>query len=207
MRSGNRGRDMPTPVPGSLKNVVITNIVARNAYEACILAGIPGHPVESITLENVRVVYRGASKAAEADVSVPENVAKYPNSGMFGPLPAYGLYCRHAKDVQLSRVNVSCLAADQRHGVYCEDVADITLDSLEAIQAEGAVPIIRLHNVHDAVVRGCLPKKGTREFLRVTGADSTGIRMMSNDFSKVEKPVSLDADVTQDAVSAIGNAK
>lgn len=207
VRLGNRGRDMPTPVPGSLKNVVISNIVARNAYESCTIAGIPGHPVESINLENVRLVYRGAGKAAEAAVSVPENVAKYPNSGMFGPLPAYGLYCRHAKDVRLSRVSVSWLAADQRHGVYCEDVSDMVLDSLAAIQADGAVPIIRLHKVRDAIIRGCMPKKGTREFLRVTGADSGDIRMMGNDFSKVEKPVSLDASAAQDAVSAIGNAK
>jgi polygalacturonase len=207
VRLGNRGRDMPTPVAGSLKNVVLSNIVARNAYEACTIAGIPGHPIESITLENVRVVYRGAGKAEESAVSVPENVAKYPNSGMFGPLPAYGVYCRHAKDVRLSRVSMSCLAADQRHGVYCEDVSDVVLDLLDAMQADGAVPIIRLHQVRDAIIRGCLPKKGTREFLRVTGAESADIRVMGNDFSKVEKPVSLDADAAQDAVSAIGNAK
>ncbi len=207
LRLGNRGRDMPTPVPGSLKNVVISNIVARNAYEACTIAGIPGHPVESITIENIRLVYRGAGKAAEVEIAVPENAAKYPNSGMFGPLPAYGIYCRHAKDMRLSRVNVSCFAADQRHGVYCEDVSDMVLDSLDAMQAKGAVPIVRLHKVRNAVICGCLPKKGTREFVRITGADSTDIRMMGNDFSKVEKPVSLDADVAQEAVSVIGNAK
>jgi polygalacturonase len=207
VRLGNRGRDMPTPVPGSLKNVVISNIVARNAFEACTIAGISGHPIENITLENIRVVYKGAGKGADTTITVPEVEAKYPNSNMFGPLPAYGLFCRHAKDVQLSRFAASCVAPDQRHGIYCEDVAGLVLDTLEATQAEGAASVVRFHNVRDATIRGCMPKKGTRQYLSVTGGESADIRMMGNDLSKVTKPVSLEGGASQDAVSVLGGAK
>jgi polygalacturonase len=207
VRLGNRGRDMPTPVPGSLKNVVISNVVARNAFEACTIAGIPGHAIENITLENIRVVYKGAGKAADTAITVPEVEAKYPNSNMFGPLPAYGLFCRHAKDVQLSRVNVSCAAADQRHGIYCEDVAGLVLDTLEASQADGAAPVVRFHKVRDAAIRGCMPRKGTKQFLSVTGSESADIRTLGNDLSKVEKAVSLEGGAAPDAVSVVGGGK
>lgn len=207
VRLGNRGRDMQTPIPGSLKNVVISNIVARNAFEACTIAGIPDHPVEGLTLDNIRVLFKGAGKIADASVAVPEVEAKYPNSGMFGPLPAYGLFCRHAKGVELSRLSLSCAAADHRNGLYCEDVDGLVLDRFEATQAEGAAPVMRFHQVRDATIRGCMPKKGTKLFLLVTGAESADIRMLGNDLSKVDKPVSLDSGAAQGAVSINGGGK
>jgi polygalacturonase len=207
IRLGNRGRDMPTPVPGSLKNVVISNIVARNATEACTLAGIPGHPVESITLENLRVTYKGEGKLAQADAAVHEFEAKYPSGGMFGPLPAYGVFCRHAQDVHLSCVDLKTIATDLRYGIYCDDVSDLVLDSFEATQADGASPVIRFHQVRDAAIRGCMPKKGTRQFLRVSGADSANIRLAANDLSKVATPVVFDADAAQSAVTSPGGGR
>jgi polygalacturonase len=204
IRLGNRGRDMKTPVPGSLKNVIVSNIVARNATEACTLAGIPGHPVEAITLENMRVIYRGDPKPVEGEIAVAEVAAKYPSAGMFGHLPAYGIYCRHARDVQLTRIDVKSDGPDGRNAVYCEDVADLLLDSLAATQSEGASASIRFHQVHDAVVRGCMPRKSTSKFLRVTGADSANIRLVANDLARVEHAITIDNGANPDAVSSIG---
>src|SRR5262249_34507119 len=50
LRLGNRGRDQATPTPGALKNVVISNIVAKNAEWASSIVGIPGHPIEGVTV-------------------------------------------------------------------------------------------------------------------------------------------------------------
>ena len=206
IRLGNRGRDMKTPVPGSLKNVVISNIVARNATEACTLAGIPGHPVEAITLENLRVTFRGDEKPTDGEIVVQEVEAKYPSAGMFGHLPAYGLYLRHARDIQLTRIDVKSSAIEQRHGAYCEDVVDLVLDTLSANQADGAHSIVRFHKVQDAVIRGCMPGKSTRQFLRVTGAQSSNIRLMANDLSKVAQPITYDGGASAEAVRSLGGA-
>jgi len=43
VRLGNRGRDMDEPIPGSLQNVIISNITATGADQACLISGIPGH--------------------------------------------------------------------------------------------------------------------------------------------------------------------
>ncbi len=41
LRLGNRGRDMKTPTPGTLKNVVISNVIATDALRTCAIVGIP----------------------------------------------------------------------------------------------------------------------------------------------------------------------
>ncbi|MEK6756581.1 MAG: glycosyl hydrolase family 28-related protein, partial [Bacteroidota bacterium] len=43
LRLGNRGRDMDKPIPGTLRNVFISNIVATGANQPCPIVGIPGH--------------------------------------------------------------------------------------------------------------------------------------------------------------------
>jgi polygalacturonase len=127
LRLGNRGRDLPKPVPGSLKNVVVNNLVAAGAQWPCTIAGIPGHPVEGVTFANSRITYAGGG--AKRDGAVPEHIAKYPSAEMFGNLPAYGLYARHVKDLDLSRVHFKCALPEARLAVVCEDVSGFKNDS------------------------------------------------------------------------------
>jgi glycosyl hydrolase family 28 len=105
IRLGNRGRDMDTPIPGALRNVSISNVVASRASLACSITGIPGHPVRGVTLSNIRVSYIGSNPRQPSDLPVKEEVARYPEALMFGALPAYGLYCRHVEDLELSNIN------------------------------------------------------------------------------------------------------
>jgi polygalacturonase len=126
-RLGNRGRDMPMPVPGSLKNVAISNIVASGAKWPCAIVGIPGHPVEGITLSNCRIhCLGGGNKRLDA---IPEYIAKYPSAEMFGNLPSFGLYARHVRDLELARVHFQKARSDPRLAIACEDVSGFKNDS------------------------------------------------------------------------------
>src|SRR4029079_15322514 len=82
---------------------------------ASIIAGLPGHPVEDVQLSNVRVVYRGGGTAEDAARVPPENETAYPEPSMFGTVPAYGLFVRHAKNIALRDVEVSFLGRGHRH--------------------------------------------------------------------------------------------
>ena len=99
MRLGNRARpprqnDTPPPV-GTFHDVSISNILATGAgATGCAFVGIPGHPIENISLSNIRITFAGGGTAVSAEL--PELEAKYPECVMFGPLPAYGFYFRHA---------------------------------------------------------------------------------------------------------------
>ncbi|MFD1466751.1 glycoside hydrolase family 28 protein [Hymenobacter caeli] len=136
-----------TPV-GQLRRVSISNVVVYNADPdfACIVTGVPGHPVEDVRLRNIRIYYRGGGTAEQAARAVPEAEKKYPEPSMLGPAPAYGFYIRHAKDVQLSDVEVSYLSPEARPAFVADDVQGLTLRNLTAQKATGG-QVLALKNV------------------------------------------------------------
>ncbi len=104
IRLGNRGRDN-APGPGSIKGVTISDIVATKACNPNIIAGIPGYPVEDVLLENIHCSFIGAPPLRPVTESVPEEEARYPEALMFGALPSYALFIRHAKNIMLNNVS------------------------------------------------------------------------------------------------------
>ncbi len=205
LRLGNRGRDMEKPVPGTLRNVAISNIVANGSRWPCAIAGIPGHPVEGVSLQNLQITCQGAGTREQSDVEVPEHLAKYPSADMFGVLPAYGFWCRHARDVQLSAIRLRCAAPDLRPAVVCEDVSGLSLDALDAPLAKGGTALLSFRGVRDALVRGCRPGENTEVFLKVLGAESQAISLLANDFSRVHEPIVLGPGVSETSVVELAN--
>ena len=99
LRLGRRMRG-PAGVPvGKLRRVIISNITAYNAdsHFASIISGVPGHPVEDVQLNNIRIYYRPIdSPATRIPTVVPESDSIYPEPAKMGVMPAYGFYLRHA---------------------------------------------------------------------------------------------------------------
>jgi len=58
LRLGNRGRAQKIPTPGTLENVLISNIVAIGATIPCLIVGIPGHHIKHVSIENLMVEFR-----------------------------------------------------------------------------------------------------------------------------------------------------
>jgi hypothetical protein len=207
LRLGNRGRDQERPLPGALKNVVLSNMVASGAQWPCAVAGIPGHAIEGVTLSNLRIGYAGGGTREQAQAEVPEHSAKYPSADMFGVLPASGLYCRHAHALRLSGVDLKWAAADRRPAVVCEDVSRLGIDSLAAHPGPEGEPVLAFRQVRGALVRGCVPDEGTGVFLKVTGARSKGISLLANDFSGVRTPVERAPDAPPQSVREAANQR
>jgi hypothetical protein len=206
LRLGSRGRDRDKPKPGSLKNVVISNVVANGCQWPCTVAGIPGHPVEGVTLSNFRIGIKGGARNPSR-TEVPEQIGKYPSAEMFGALPAYGLYCRHAQDLHLSSLRWNAEEPDLRHAVVCDDTSQVVIDSLEAPWAAGSEAVLGFHQVRHALIRGCAPKEGTALFLRVSGSTCKAIQLMANDLSGVKKPIEVAEECLKGTVSESGNLK
>jgi hypothetical protein len=62
-----------------------------------------------------------------------------------------------------------------------------------------------LRSVRDCVVRALRPGAGTKAVIRLSGADTTGVRLDGNDFSQVETVVVADAEVAASAFRMGGN--
>ena len=114
VRLGKRGRAQDVPMPGRLKNVSISNVVAVGAMTASSITGIPGYPVSDISLKNIRIAARGGAGPEIAAQRVLELERGYPDAFMYRDLPAYGLYCRHVRGVTLHGIELSVDQPDAR---------------------------------------------------------------------------------------------
>lgn len=86
------------------------------------IAGIPGHPIEDVVLENIQISYPGNGRPEYSERQVPEDIARYPEQYFFGPLPAWGAYIRHAKDITFKNVTMSTRRPDPRDMIVLDDV-------------------------------------------------------------------------------------
>lgn len=142
VRLGNRANPLPgreKPPVGKMRDILISNIQASGAARTgCSVTGIPDHPVENVTLHNIRIRFAGGGTAGDAAKVVPEKEASYPKGDMFGTLPAYGFYCRHARGLRLHNLDLSVDREDGRPAIIVEDVTDLDTSGLRAAAGAGA---------------------------------------------------------------------
>jgi hypothetical protein len=129
VRLGNRARkhraEAAKPPVGVLRNVRIENVQVRGAGDiGSSITGLPGHRVENVTLRGVHVELAAAGKAADAGRSVPEREDSYPEGKMWGRLPAYGFFVRHASGVRFVDVTVKPADGEPRPWVVTDDVVN-----------------------------------------------------------------------------------
>jgi polygalacturonase len=196
LRLGNRGRGLDPAKPGSLRNVSIQNVVARNCSMASSVTGLPGNPVRGVRLSALRLGMEGGESAART-LEVPEMEAAYPEGHMFGVLPAFGLYARHVEDLSISQAQTWTETADARPAMVFDDVKELSLEGFRAATLAPDGAAIWLHNVFGAFLRGS-QSAPARHFVRVSGAASRGIRLVANDFTGINEPaLLLDASPTE----------
>jgi len=135
---------------GTLKRVVISNITcSHSSPRLCsILSGIPGYAIEGVKLSNIVILYNGGGTKEQAALQPREHANGYPEPGEFGPMPAYGFFVRHVKDIEFDHVEIQTAAADARPAFVLNDVEGIDITHLKATRAAG-VPAFSLHDVRD----------------------------------------------------------
>ncbi|MDG5496347.1 glycosyl hydrolase family 28-related protein [Niveispirillum sp. BGYR6] len=141
LRIGARLRAPEGTKPGPMRRIRFAHITAHDVDPryASLIAGLPEQPVEEVTLQDIRITYAGGLDAV-AD-PVPEKPDAYPEPSMFGTLPSYGLYVRHARGLHLRDIHLSTLSPDGRPAVWLEDVDGVRIDNL---QTRNAMPTPRL---------------------------------------------------------------
>lgn len=210
LRLGHRARpflaDGPKPAMGSFRNVTINNVIATRAGRiGCSITGLPGHPVENIALANVSVEFEGGGKKELVAKEVPERADAYPESRMFGDLPAYGFYCRHVRGLRISDLRVRTLEPDARHAVVCDDVHGLEVNGLNSESSPGAAAVLRFTQCNDALVRGCRPAGVIDVFLKLEGEATRGIALIGNYFPGVRRISEATIGLPQTAVREAGN--
>jgi len=109
---------------GSLKRILISNVVSSGALpDLCsTISGVPGHRVEDIKVSDLYLHQLGGGTSAMAELNPLEKENEYPEPSMFGALPATGFFLRHAKNLELSNVEIAMEKSDARPAFWLEDV-------------------------------------------------------------------------------------
>ena len=132
VRLGRRARGPNSPPPGVINRVRISNVVASNvdSRHGVLVSGIPGHPIDDLRLSDVRIAYQGGGTPADAALEPEEKETEYPEPDMFGNMPAYGMYVRHAKNVSARDVVFTTDKPDARPAFRFDDVAGVDLERM-----------------------------------------------------------------------------
>ncbi|MBK8478184.1 MAG: right-handed parallel beta-helix repeat-containing protein [Opitutaceae bacterium] len=182
LRLGNRARGpQGTPV-GAIRRVKISHVTASatDGRFPILLVGLPGHPIEDVTLSDIHIASHGgitmADVAAQADqhvnafflredepgvtgarapFAVPERPAAYPEPSMFGLLPASAVYARHVEHLTVRDLRYTFTAPDERPLVVLNDVAHVTLERFRAPAPAGEA--YQLNHVRHLETNHCSP--------------------------------------------------
>lgn len=100
-----------------LEDVAISNITATGARRTCPITGIPGAVIHRVRLSNINLEFEGGFQG-EIPMDIPEKEANYPDPTMFGLLPAYAFYLRHAEPIDFRNVTTRVRAPDRRPAIY-----------------------------------------------------------------------------------------
>ena len=143
--------------PGAIKNILIKDVKVQvpfgrpdinydmrgpevdffhNPFPSSIV-GIPGHEIENVVLENIEIGYPGRASKGMAYVplsrldQVSEEVKNYPEFSMFGELPTWGFYVRHAKGLTFTNIKLTLDKQDFRPAFVFDDVDGIKMEQIK----------------------------------------------------------------------------
>ena len=153
--TGKRNRGPNVTAPGRMKNILISNVIATEvpASSGIQIMGLPEQPIEGIRLENIRLAFKGGGTNMGVSYVLRELGTNYPEPGrVVGIMPAYGLFARHVKNLELANITTSFLTNDMRPAMEFVDVNGLELDNVKPQVAKG-VPAAKYEKVSGLVIR------------------------------------------------------
>ncbi len=204
LRLGNRMRpyslsEIERPKsPGTFKNISFSNIQAVGVTESnCFISGIPGHNIENVTLDNIRISYKGDGQKKDSERKIPELTDEYPKPRMFGTLPAYGFFIRHASKVKLNNLFLTCEKPDFRSVIKCEDVSNLEINRLHADSHTEAAPFFWVKDSKTVRIQNCQPFNPVNTFLKVEGETTEKIWLIQNRIGLANDLLDIGEEVTE----------
>jgi len=155
LRLGGRMRGPEGTPVGALRRINISNITVYNADSrfATLISGIPGHDIEDVRLSNISIWYKPLdSSVTNIQQEVPEFEKGYPEPQKFGVIPAYGLFIRHVKNMELNNINLYLMGNEKRPAMIFTDAKGIKLRNVTA-DKDSNPSLLMLKNVSDLSIK------------------------------------------------------
>jgi polygalacturonase len=142
--TGRRNRTPNLTTQSRLKNVVISNVTIDGVSKTSgiQITGMPGQPLEGIRLENIRMTTNGGGTKEDATRKFPELEKDYPEPGPLGITPAWGVFARHVRGLELVNIQLKFKEVDLRPAAQFEDVQDLLLEKFDPQVIDGVPPVV-----------------------------------------------------------------
>jgi len=143
---------------GIVSNVHISNVHIAIREEdkpgktrpAIVISGLPGQSVSDVYFENIQIQFPGGQQQSKITTrnleDIPENAKGYPEYTMFGELPAWGIYLRHARNIHFDKVSLDCVKKDIRTAMVFDDVQHASFKSLEVKEPVEKKPVFSVNS-------------------------------------------------------------
>lgn len=138
--TGNRNRSPKITAPSSMKNIIISNVIADGVdmMSGIQIMGLPEKPIDWVQLNNIRIISKGGGTATDASIQPRELGDGYPEPYKIGTLPAYGIFARHVKNLSLSNISTSFTTTDKRPAAMFSDIQGLDINNVK-LQTENGV--------------------------------------------------------------------
>ena len=139
LTTGKRNRSPSVTGPSRMRNILISNVIADGVgkMSGIQMMGLPEQPIEGVRLENIRLTSHGGGTEKDAAINPKELGNGYPEPGKIGTLPAYGIYARHIKGLELANISVNFITNDLRSAATFVDVQGLEIDNFKPQVASG----------------------------------------------------------------------
>ncbi|HXR03773.1 MAG TPA: glycoside hydrolase family 28 protein, partial [Verrucomicrobiae bacterium] len=155
LTTGERERGPDATTPSRMRNIFISNVIASgiDPMSGIQITGTPGQPIEGVRLENIRLDFKGGGTKAQA-ARVPRELGiGYPEPSRIGVMPAYGVFARHVRGLELANVSLSFASDDLRPAMVCSDVDGLEVDNFKAQLTSGVPAAVLADNVRGITIR------------------------------------------------------
>jgi polygalacturonase len=166
---------------GQLKNVSIDNVMITKAKNlGCSITGIPGYPVENISLSNISISFEGGGTKELITREIPEEEKEYPEAEMFGFLPSYGFYIRHAKNIRFSNIQLYTETEDLRPAIALSDVSESDFSYMNLGSSKNNVCNVLSDGCRNISLSNSGVSGGSACFLKLTGKKNKHFILYNN---------------------------
>jgi len=147
IRLGARLRGPDKPPVGVIRRINISNVIAYNVApdQGILISGLPNHPIEDVTLSNIRIFYRGGGTKEQAQRDVPEYENDYPEPSRFGTIPSWGMFARHVKGLDVNNVEMGLMKDDLRPAFILDHVKSAEFNFLKVPRVQDVSTFVLKH--------------------------------------------------------------
>ncbi len=194
-------KNLQKPGMGRLSDISISHVQATNVgITGCSITGIPMFPARDISINDVRIAFKGGGSSDLATKHIEEFPDKYPDHEMFGTLPAYGFFCRHVKRLTLDNIDLSFEEPDYRPALFLSDVTDSRVSDMNASVEERTESLIVIDSSKNIIIRDCNVFKKSGLLASIKNG-SSGIIFENNNIFNAYKMYKLDSSIVKSDIT------